>query len=107
MVCSIGIQAELTNAVVLAFNLYHDAGMQVMPYWGLTYSPIPFQPVCTGGPGSKECLGTNATCRGFENEAAVPGTNNYTCIPYGSTPFDDCWKCPPKVSAMTMAFFEC
>jgi len=76
-----------------------DLGWQVMPYWGLSYNPIPFQPVCKGGVGSAECQNSTSTCRGFENEAAVPGTNNYTCKPHGSSYFDDCWKCPPKVSA--------
>lgn len=71
--------------------------MQVMPYWGLSYNPHPFQPICDGGIGSPTCPGSISTCRGFEDESDVPGTNNYTCIPYGSSGLDDCWKCPPKV----------
>ena len=77
--------------------------LQVMPYWGISYNPTPFQPVCEGGPGSEECLDSTATCTGFEDQADVPGTNNYTCMPFGSTPFDDCWKCPPKVATPSHA----
>ena len=62
---------------------------QVSPYWAITYNPWPFQPLTAVANQSGQ-----TACLGFE-DAGYP--QRYSCVPYGATPFDDCWKCPPKV----------
>lgn len=101
-----GASAAMTRRTVASCVSECDSfwAMQVPPYWGLSYNPATFQPECRGGFGSPTCAGSVSTCLGFENQSNIPGTNNYTCVPYGGSYWDDCWKCPPKVIYHPLVF---
>lgn len=63
--------------------------VSVRPYWAVSYNPWPLQPATAAANASGQ-----TACLGFEN-AGYP--EHYSCVPFGATAFDDCWKCPPKV----------
>ena len=71
----------------------------VRPYWAVTYNPWPFQPLTSAANSTGQTF-----CLGFENDGYP---DHYSCVPYGATAFDDCWKCPPKVCLPVIPAFCC
>ena len=68
--------------------------VNVRPYWAITYNPWLFQPTTASANATGQ-----TSCLGFEN-AGYP--QHYSCVPFGATAFDDCWKCPPKVHSFSV-----
>lgn len=83
-----GANGEIYNYAQLDGLTIGLGSRNVRPYWAITYNPWPFQPLTA----SANATGQTA-CLGFE-DAGYP--QHYSCVPYGATAFDDCWKCPPK-----------